>query len=127
MNLTRTDISILIFGLYSLIMRLVLLFISDLVLPLAWLPVSNEPWINLLGFVLICSSYYYLGSTLDKNIDFARYSIHTRLTAPLVIIFLVATNKANWHFISFGVIDGLGGLWTLYELNKLKMIKNKIT
>ena len=126
MKLSRADISILIFGIYSLIMGIVLLFISSLVLPLVGLPISNEPWINLLGFVLMCSSYYYIRSAIDENIAFARYTIHTRLTAPLVIIFLVATNKSDRHFISFGVIDGLGGLCTLCELNKVKMIKNTI-
>ena len=126
MKLSRTYISILIFGIYSLIMGFVLLLVPNIILPLVSLPASNESWIYLLGFVLICSSYYYLRSAIDKNLAFARYTVHTRFTAPLVILFLVVTNKADWHFISFGVIDGLGGLWTLYELNKIKMIKNKI-
>lgn len=126
MKLSRTDISILIFGIYSLIMGFVLLLVPNIILPLVGLPVSNESWIYLLGFVLICSSYYYIRSAIDKNLALARYTTHTRLAAPLVVIFLVATNKADWHFISFGVIDGLGGLWTLYELNKMNLIKNKI-
>jgi hypothetical protein len=126
MKLSRTDISILIFGIYSLIMGIVLLFISGLVLPLVGLPISNEPWINLLGFVLICSSYYYIRSAIDKNFAFARYTTHTRLVAPVVVLFLIAIGKADWHFISFGVIDGLGGLWTWYELHKMKMSNNKI-
>jgi hypothetical protein len=121
--LNKVYSSIKIFGLYSLVMGLVLLFIPGLILPLVGLPVSSEPWLHLLGFVLICSSYYYLRSASDKNPEFARYTVHTRLTAPLVVIFLVGTGKADWHFISFGVIDGLGGLWTLFELNKIKKIK----
>ena len=125
MKLSRTNISILIFGIYSLIMGFVLLLVPNIILPLVSLPVSNEPWIYLLGFVLICSSYYYLRSAIDNNLDFARYTTHTRLAAPLVVIFLVATKKADWHFISFGVIDGLGGLWTWYELNKMKMNRSK--
>lgn len=115
--------SIKIFGLYSLVMGFVLLFIPNLILPLVGLPVSNEPWMRLLGFVLISSSYYYLRSAIDKNPEFARYTVHTRFAAPLIVLFLVGTGKADWHFISFGVIDGLGGLWTLVELNKIKKIK----
>ena len=86
MNLRRTEISLLIFGIYSLIMGLVLLFILNIFLPLVGLPVTIEPWINHLGFALICSSYYYLRSAIDKYLDFARYTIHTRLAAPLVVI-----------------------------------------
>jgi hypothetical protein len=66
--------SIIVFGLYSLSMGIVLLFFANLVLPLVGLPISKEPWLHLLGFVLICSSYYYLRSALKGNIDFAEYT-----------------------------------------------------
>ncbi|MFV5703654.1 hypothetical protein ACM55F_17485 [Flavobacterium sp. XS2P12] len=111
--------SIFVFGLYSLLMGIVLLFLSNLVLPMVGLPVSKEPWLHLLGFVLICS-YYYLQSALKGNIDFARYTIHTRLFAPLVVAFLIVTGKADWHFLSFGIVDGLGGIWTWIELKRNK-------
>lgn len=112
--------SIFVFGLYSLFMGIVLLFLANLVLPMVGLPVSKEPWLHLLGFVLICSSYYYLRSALKGNIDFARYTIHTRLFAPLVVVFLIVTDKADWHFLSFGIVDGLGGIWTWIELKRNK-------
>ena len=112
--------SIFVFGLYSLSMGIVLLFFANLVLPLVGLPISKEPWLQLLGFVLICSSYYYLQSALKGNIDFARYIMHTRLFAPLVVVFLIVTGKADWHFLSFGIVDGLGGTWTWIELRRNK-------
>ncbi len=111
-DLKKVCRSLTIFGLYSLIMGLILLLIPNLILPIVGIPVSDEPWIRLPGFVLICSSYYYLRSASDKNPDFALYTSHTRFAAPLVVAFLVGTGKADLHFISFGVIDGLGGLWT---------------
>ncbi len=124
--MNRVNKSVFIFGLYSLLMGIVLLFVSNAILPIVGLPISNEAWIRLLGFVLICSSYYYIRSALKGNIDFAQYTMHTRFFAPLVVIYLIASGKADWHFLSFGLIDGLGGLWTLYELNKVKMSKDKI-
>ncbi|MFV5691567.1 hypothetical protein ACM55K_06065 [Flavobacterium sp. LT1R49] len=87
--------SIFVFGLYSLSMGMVLLFLAILVLPMVGLPISKEPWLHLLGFVLISSSFYYLRSALKGNIDFARYILHTRLFAPLVVIFLIGTGKAD--------------------------------
>ncbi|MCE3258750.1 MAG: hypothetical protein K0S12_391 [Bacteroidetes bacterium] len=118
--MNRPSKSILIFGTYSLIMGAVLLFVPDLVLPLAGLPSSNEAWIYILGFVLMCSSYYYIRAALSGNLDFARYTTHTRLAAPLLVAFLIITGKADYHFLSFGIIDGVGGVWTLVELNKFK-------
>ncbi|MDP3557752.1 MAG: hypothetical protein Q8T03_10285 [Bacteroidota bacterium] len=118
--MNRVNRSIFIFGLYSLLMGIVLLFVSNIILPIVGLPTSNEPWIRLLGFVLMCSSYYYIRSALKGNVDFAQYTMHTRFFAPVVVIYLIATDKADWHFLSFGVIDGLGGLWTWLELKRNK-------
>ena len=118
MKLNRVDISIFVFGCYSLIMGMVLLFIPNLILPLFNIPASNESWLYLLGFVLMCSSYYYIRSAFSNNRGFASYTIHTRFTAPLVVVFLIAMGKADWHILSFGIIDGLGGLWTLLELKR---------
>ena len=116
--MTSVSKSIFVFGLYSLVMGLVLLFIPNLILPIVGLPVSNEPWLHLLGFVLMCSSYYYLRTALKNNDDFARYTTHTRFAAPVVVAFMIITGKADWHFLSFGIVDGLGGLWTWIELKK---------
>lgn len=114
--MNRVSKSIFIFGLYSLLMGAVLLFIPHWVLPFFNLPVTGEPWLNLLGFVLMCSSYYYLRSAFSNNIQFALYTTHTRFAAPFIVAFLLITGKADWHFISFGIVDGLGGIWTYYEL-----------
>ena len=116
--MNRIHKSIFYFGLYSSIMGVVLLFFPDVVLPYVGLPVSDEPWLHLLGFVLICSSYYYIRSALKENTDFALYTVHTRFFAPIIVVYLALTGKADWHFLSFGVVDGLGGLWTWVELKR---------
>jgi hypothetical protein len=118
--MNKVNKSVFIFGVYSLLMGIILLFVSKIILPIVGLPNSSDPWIRLLGFVLMCSSYYYIQSALKGNIDFARYTIHTRFFAPLVVIYLVATGKADWHFLSFGIVDGLGGVWTWLELKRNK-------
>lgn len=118
--MNRVSKSILIFGMYSLIMGIVLLFIPHLILPIFNLPVSGEPWLNLLDFVLVCSSYYYFRSGLSGNIQFALYTTHTRFAAPLIVAYLIATGKADWRFLFFGIVDGVGGLWTWFELKRNK-------
>jgi hypothetical protein len=113
--------SIRIFGIYSLIMGAVLLLIPHLILPLFDLPIGEpEIWLRMLGFVLCCSSYYYIRSANAGNIEFAMYTVHTRFMAPVIVTVLIATGIADWHFFSFGLVDGAGGLWTWLTLNKLK-------
>jgi hypothetical protein len=116
--MNKVNRSVFVFGLYSLVMGIVLLFLPNMVLPLFHLPVAGEPWLNLLGFVLVCSSYYYIRMALSGNLQFAKYTTHTRFAAPLVVFYLIASGKADWHFLSFGIVDGIGGLWTWYELKR---------
>jgi hypothetical protein len=109
----KTIYTVKVFGVYTLIMGCILLFLPGYVLPLFGLPVGESPvWTRLLGFVLCCSGYYYIRSALAGNIDFARYTVHTRFLAPAVVVFLILSGEADWHFLSFGLVDGLGGLWT---------------
>lgn len=110
--------SIRIFGAYSLVMGLILFFIPHRILPLFNISMVGEDWIRLLGFVLVCSSYYYIRSAYSGNIEFAVYTIHTRLAAPVVIFLLYLTGSIDKSFLPFGLVDGLGGCWTLYAYQK---------
>ena len=110
--------SIRVFGIYSFIMGMVLLFFPNQVLSLFSISLNGGEWIRLLGFVLISSSYYYIRSAYSGNIDFAVYTIHTRLAAPVVILLLYLTGSIDKSFLPFGLVDGLGGLWTLFTLQK---------
>ncbi len=87
--MSKVNKSIFIFGIYSLLMGIVLLLIPNSILPLVGLPISQEPWLYLLGVVLTCSSYYYLRSALNSNSDFATYTVHTRFFAPIIVTYLI--------------------------------------
>ena len=119
--------SIKLFGIYSLLMGLALLIIPNLILPVFNLSLEGEQWIRMLGFVLVCSSYYYIRSAYKGNIDFAVYSIHTRIAAPFVVLILFLAGVVEPSLLLFGLVDGLGGLWTLvtYQRQK-KYASNKI-
>lgn len=107
------------FGIYSLIMGIVLLVIPQYILPLFDIPINNdESWLRLLGFVLCCSSYYYIRMSTNGNLDFVRLTMHTRLLAPAIVVILILAGKTDWHFLSFGIVDGLGGLWTFLAIRK---------
>ena len=90
-----------------------LLVIPHLILPLFNLSIEGKEWIRMLGFVLVCSSYYYIRSAYKGNIDFAVYTIHTGIAAPFVVLILFLVGVIESSFLLFGLVDGLGGLWTL--------------
>ena len=115
--------SVLIFGIYALLMGLVLLLIPNRALPLLGIEKPTDHWIHLLGFVLCCSSYYYIRAALSGNIEFIKLTVHTRFAAPVVVAGLILSDSADLSILSFGIIDGLGGLWTVIALRQdLKLL-----
>lgn len=112
----KTLKTIKVFGIYSMIMGIVLLVFPDVVLPIVGIAKPVDAWTRMLGFVLICSSYYYIRSAFAGNIEFAKWTIHTRFAAPIVVIILIVSGFAPKTFLPFGIIDGLGGLWTFIVL-----------
>lgn len=114
--------SIKVFGIYSLVMGLVLLLIPQIVLPLFNLHVDeNDTWLRLLGFVLCCSSYYYIRMAAAGSVEFAWLTVHTRFLAPVVVIALIISGKAGTEILPFGIVDGLGGLWTWICIRRARM------
>jgi hypothetical protein len=110
-------ISLKIFGFYSLMMGLTLFFVPQ-ILPFFGINAEINIWTRMLGFVLSCSSYYYIKAATIEDLSFAKWTIHTRFIAPFIVAYLVVFGFADPIFILFGVVDGLGGLITYYFLNK---------
>lgn len=124
--MNATFFSIKVFGIYSAVMGLVLLLVPHVFLPLFNLPTEGAEWIRLLGFVLMCSAYYYIRSALKRNVDFAVYTIHTRIAAVFIVLALFLTGAVKATFLPFGLVDGLGGLWTLLTYQKeMKKMKQR--
>lgn len=111
-------LSINVFSCYVVVMGIVLMLVPKQILPIFDLPTEGEIWIRLLGFVLLCSSIYYLGAARLKFIPFAKWSVYTRAAAPVLVIILIVLKIAPIQIISFGIIDGLGALWTWLALKK---------
>ena len=96
----------------------VLLAAPRIILPLFGLPTDGEVWLRLLGFVLLCSSVYYIRAAKLRFVPFAKWTVYTRVAAPVVVAILILTGIAQWHMVSFGIVDGLGGLWTWLTLKQ---------
>ena len=110
--------SLYVFAGYVVAMGTVLLAAPRIILPLFGLPTDGEVWIRLLGFVLVCSSVYYIGAAKLRFVPFAKWTVYTRAAAPVVVAILILTGVAPWHMVSFGIVDGLGGLWTWLTLKQ---------
>lgn len=108
--------SLVAFSIYSGIMGFVLLVLPKIVLP--WVGVHEDvsSWTYMLGFVLLCSSFYYCASGFAGNRHFAMLTVYTRFLAPVVCTVLYLTENAPINFVILSVVDASGGLWTFLTL-----------
>lgn len=102
-------------------MGFVLLVLPKIVLPFFGIHDVINPWTYMLGFVLLCSSFYYCASGFTRNRHFAMLTVFTRFSAPIVCSVLYLTGNAPINFVILSVVDATGGLWTLITLRKTRI------
>ena len=111
-----TELSIMVFGIYLVVIAAGYLFIPNAVLPIFKLPKTNEPWIRVMAVVIGVLAYYYIVAALNDLTPFFWATVYGRFGVLVCFLGLVIAKKAKPSLILFGVIDALGGLWTLLTL-----------
>ena len=86
------------------------------VLPLFKFPKTNEPWIRIMGLIVLILGFYYIIAAQNELIPFFWATVIGRFTLLVGLIVLVVSKKAPPMVITFGAIDAAGGLWTLLTL-----------
>lgn len=114
--MTRAAVSVLAFGVYMLVMGVLLLAVPNVLLSLVRYPITDELWLRVLGVVTLILGYYYTVAARDELTSFFRASVIAR---PLLIVFFctfVALGIAEPVLVLFGVVDLLGAIWTALAL-----------
>jgi len=114
--MSASAISIFVFGIYVIMVGAGFLFIPNTVLPLFKFPKTNEPWIRILGIIVAILGFYYIIAAQNELTSFFWATVVGRFALLVSFIVLVVTKIAQPMLITFGVIDALGGLWTLLTL-----------
>jgi len=111
-----TELSMLVFGIYLVVVATGFLFMPNVVLPVFKMPKTNEPWIRVLAVVIGVLAYYYIVSAMNDLTPFFWATVYGRFGIFICFTGLVIVKKAKPTLILFGVIDAAGGLWTLLTL-----------
>jgi len=112
--------SIFVFGLYLVVLSIVLIVAPNFLLGMFFLPSTDEVWIRVVGMLLLFLGYYYLQAARSEMTDFFRWTVFVR---PTVIVFFAAfvlLGLASLPLILFGVVDLLGAIWTGLALRSPK-------
>lgn len=74
--------------------------------------------VRILGMTLLFYGYYYIRAGIkgEKMRGFFKWTIHTRMSAMVVLLILVSLGLAPPVVLAFGALELLGASWTLAEL-----------
>jgi hypothetical protein len=115
--LSRAAASILVFGLYLVILGTVFVLAPNALLSLVNLPPTQEVWIRLVGMLLLIMAFYYVMAARTETRAFFRWTLYTRLGAVVPVTACVVSGMITPIALLFWLGDLLGAIWTWTALH----------
>jgi hypothetical protein len=112
--------SVFVFGLYLVLLAIVLLVAPNFLLGLFFLPSTTEVWVRVVGMLVLFLGFYYVQAGRKELADFFRWTMYPRSTVILFFAAFVLLGFAKPPLILFGVVDLLGVIWTGLALRASK-------
>jgi hypothetical protein len=115
-TMSPAALSVFVFGIYLAAAGIGFLFVPNTVLPMFKFPKTNEPWVRIMGFLIVLIGFYYIVAARNELNVFFWATVIGRFSVLICFIALVVTKKAQPMLIAFGVIDSAGALWTVLAM-----------
>jgi len=112
MEKSKSALSIFVFGLYVLVLGILLMLVPNFMLRTISGSSTTEVWIRVVGLLLVCLGFYYTQAARTELADFFRWTVYTRSTVIVFFTAFVLLGFAKPQLIMFGLIDFLGAVWT---------------
>jgi hypothetical protein len=119
-RISKAAKSILVFGIFMVLVGLGLLIMPDVLLTLSGYPTTSEVWIRVVGMVAAILGYYYIVAARNELTSLFKASVRARPAVIVCFIALVALHLAKPILILFGAIDLVGAIWTGLALRSPK-------
>lgn len=116
--MTAAARSIVVFGTYVVLVGAGLVIAPNAVIGPLGFPTAQEPWIRVLGVVVMVLGLYYVQAGRENTPAFFRWTVWGRCLVLVGFAGLVGVGQAPAPLILFGVIDALGGLWTFLAMRR---------
>lgn len=109
--------SVHVFGLYLVAVGLVALGVPNVLFAVVGVPETDEPWIRVLGAVVVVLGFYYLVAARHHLVAMFSATVAGRVAAGISLITIVSL-WGYWTAVVFGVVDVLGAIWTFLALRR---------
>jgi hypothetical protein len=113
--------SIFFFGIYLLVLGILLVFVPNALLGVVNLPSTNEVWIRLAGMLLLIMGFFYVQAGRHNLVPFFKWTLVTRGVAFFFVLGFWLCGFISWIIIAFWLGDLAGIIWTGVALRKEKM------
>ena len=104
--------SVLVFGLYLVVLGIVLLVAPNVLLGMFSLPDATDVWVRVAGMLVFFLGFYYTQAARKTLTDFFRWTVYVRASVIVFFTIFVVLGFADPPLILFAAIDLLGAIWT---------------
>jgi uncharacterized membrane protein HdeD (DUF308 family) len=116
--MTAAGKSVYYFGIYLLIMGLILIVSPNTLLTMFGLPETNEVWVHLVGVLVFNIGVLYFYMAPVNNAVFFALTAYLRASIIVWFTLFVLLDWAPPMLVFFGAVDLLGAIWTFTALRK---------
>ena len=112
--MSKAALSMFVFGIYVILLGVILMVIPNALLAIFGLPATTEVWIRVVGMLVFLIGYYYIRASRNEKemISFYRWTVHARSSVIVFFIIFVAFGFIKPILILFGFVDLLAAIWT---------------
>jgi uncharacterized membrane protein len=109
--------SVNVFGIYLVVLGVVLLTAPNLLLSLFHLPLTTEVWLRVVGMLVVFLGMYYRVAAAAELRPFFLTTVILRASVPVFFVAFVLAGWAEWPLLLFGSVDAAGAAWTWSALH----------
>jgi hypothetical protein len=114
--MSNAGLSLFVYGIYMVLSGLGFALIPNSVLGLFGMPATEEPWLRILGVLMIAVGYYYIQTGRKDIRSFFPWSVQARVGVFVIFVVFYFLDWAAATLLIFGVVDLLGSIWTFFAL-----------
>lgn len=114
--MSRAARSVYVFGIYLLVLGGILIGSPNTLLRVFRLPSTTEPWIHVLGVVVMAIGILYVACARTAQTGFFRATVTARLFVLASFVAFATMQIAPPVLIAFGLVDAAAALWTHLSL-----------
>ncbi len=114
--MSRTGMSVLVWGIYYILAGLGFLFIPNVVLPLFGFSTTTEVWVRVVGLLVGIIGAYYSYCARNNVEPFMRITVPGRFAFVVGAIGLVMLGLSSPSILIIAAGDAIGAIWTWLSL-----------